>query len=289
MPQSKGHLNPGSPGVELERFAAAPALADLVRHVWIARWHLPPGEVNQQRVLSYPAFNLVISEGGAGLYGPDPKLQVRKLAGQGWALGLLLRPAAGPLLSPVAPADLVARSRPVKDAPIDEVGQAMGAASHAAALTAIISRWLGPTAARVDEQGRLVNRVCRLAEEDDTIVRVADLARRAGLSPRSLERLVVRHVGVKPKWLIECRRLQEAATTLHARPDTDLTDLALSLQYVDYAHFSRRYKEVLGETPDRTRGAASARAGAAGGEPRGPGRSRRRPRRTARPDPIPAR
>ena len=52
--------------------------------------------------------------------------------------------------------------------------------------------------------------------------------------------------------------MQEAATTLYARPDTDLTDLALSLQYVDYAHFSRRYKDVLGETPDQTRAAARA-------------------------------
>jgi len=54
--------------------------------------------------------------------------------------------------------------------------------------------------------------------------------------------------------LIECRRLQAAATTLHARPDTELTGLALSLGYVDYAHFSRRYKEAIGETPDQTRG-----------------------------------
>jgi AraC-like DNA-binding protein len=261
MPTSKGHLNPGSPGVELERFEAAPELADLVRHVWLARWRLPPGEVNQQRVLSYPAFNLVFAGGAAALYGPNPKLQVRQLAGEGWALGLLLRPAAGPLLSPVAPAVLVAGHRPVQDAPVAEVALAIGEASPAGVLTPILSRWLGPTAARVDDQGRLVNRVCRLAEEDDTIVRVADLARRAGLSPRSLERLVVRHVGVTPKWLIECRRLQEAATTLHAHPDTDLTNLALSLQYVDYAHFSRRYKEVLGETPDQTRAAKQRPAG----------------------------
>lgn len=27
----------------------------------------------------------------------------------------------------------------------------------------------------------------------------------------------------------------------------------VSLQYVDYAHFSRRYKEAIGETPDQTR------------------------------------
>ena len=254
MPESKGHLNPGAPGVELERFEPAAALADLVRHVWLAHWRLPAGEVAQQRVLTYPTFNLVVMNGAAALYGPDSKLQVRTLSGTGRALGLLLRPAAGRLLvAGVAPAELVGRSRPVPDAPIDEIDKALNGPTPVPVLTALLSRWLDPLAARVDDRGRLVNRICRLAEENDTIVRVAELARHAGLSPRSLERLVVDQIGLTPKWLIECRRLQQAATTLHAHPDTNLTELALSLQYADYAHFSRRYKEVIGETPDHTR------------------------------------
>src|SRR4051812_35279390 len=122
MPESKGHLNPGSPGVELERFEPDASLADVVRHLWLARWRLPPGEVAHQRVLAYPTFNLVVMDGAAALYGPDPKLQVRALSGTGRALGLLLRPASGRLLmAGVAPAELVGRSRPVLDAPIDEI------------------------------------------------------------------------------------------------------------------------------------------------------------------------
>jgi AraC-like DNA-binding protein len=254
MPESKGHLNPGAPGVELKRFEPDPALVDLVRHVWLAHWRLPPGKVAQQRVLTYPTFNLVVMNGAAALYGPDAKLQVRTLSGTGMALGLLLRPAAGRLLvAGVTPAELVGRSCPVPDAPLDEVDKALSAPTPVPVLSALLSRWLGPLAARVDDRGRLVNRICRLAEENDTIVRVSELARHAGLSPRSLERLVLEQIGLTPKWLIECRRLQQAATTLHAHPDTDLTELALSLQYADYAHFSRRYKEVIGETPDHTR------------------------------------
>jgi len=254
MPESKGHLNPGASGVELDRFEPDPALPDLVRHVWLARWRLPLGQVVHQRVLAYPTFNLVITEGSAALYGPDPKLQVRPLSGTGWALGLLLRPAAGRLLlAGLAPADLVGRSHPLPNAPIDEVDRALRKTTPAPELSALVSHWLGPLAAQVGDRGRLLNRICRIAEEDDTIVRVADLARQVSLSPRTLERLVVDHIGLTPKWLIDCRRLQHAATTLHAHPDTDLTELALSLQYVDYAHFSRRYKEVIGETPDQTR------------------------------------
>lgn len=178
------------------------------------------------------------------------------LSGQGWALGVLLRPAAGPLLASVEPSALVGASEPVQGAPVEEIAAAMGAAASVLAWSKLVEGWLGPVARRVDEQGRLVNRVCRTVEEDHDIVRVAELARRFEMSSRSLERLLSRHLGVTPKWLIECRRLQEAATTLFARPETSLTQLAFDLRYVDYAHFSRRYEDVLGETPDETRASA---------------------------------
>lgn len=256
MPRSRGHLSPGAPGVELLRFELREELSELVRHVWIVRWALPPGEVSQQRVLTYPTFNLVIMSGAAALYGPDPRLYVRELTGNGWAVGLLLRPAAGVLLSAVSPGELVAKSTPVTDAPIAAVESAMQAPAPQQPLQALLEGWLLPIAARVDARGRLVNRVAQLAEDDVNILRVSQLAEQSGISRRSLERLVEAHIGVSPKWLIECRRLQEAATTLHTKPDVDLSALALSLDYVDYAHFSRRYKEVLGETPDQSRARA---------------------------------
>jgi AraC-like DNA-binding protein len=61
------------------------------------------------------------------------------------------------------------------------------------------------------------------------------------------------HIGMTPKWLTECRRLQHAATTLFASPDTDLSTLAAVLEYTDYPHFFRQYQRVLGESPKATR------------------------------------
>ncbi len=54
MPESRGHLNPGAPGVELDRFEPEPALSELVRHVWLARWRLPPGEIALSYVFGLP-------------------------------------------------------------------------------------------------------------------------------------------------------------------------------------------------------------------------------------------
>ena len=260
-PESRGHLNPGSGGVTFDRFELGPDLADLVRHVWVPQWAVPDGEVRPQRVLSYPAINAVIEPHATALYGPDSRVQVQELRGTSWAVGVLFRPAAGPLLTSTDPVALVGSSEPLPTAPAGQVGRIM--AEHAYVrdeIGRILRDWLLPLAADVDERGRLVNEACRLAEEDPGLTRAADLAARVGLSPRSLERLVRSHIGMTPKWLIECRRLQHAATTLFTSPDTDLSVLAAELEYTDYSHFSRQYQRVIGESPRATRERGRSRA-----------------------------
>jgi len=254
MPESKGHLNPGSSGVHLDRFELGEGLPDLVRHVWVSRWGVPDGEVRPQRVLTYPAYNAVIAPDRADLYGPDYRIQVQELRGRSWVVGILFRPAAGPLLTTTDPVVLVGASEPLPAAPTGPVRQIMTAPVYRREeLVRTLRAWLLPVATRVDDRGRLVNEACRLAEEDPAIIRAADLCARLGVSPRGMERLVRAHIGMTPKWLIECRRLQHAATTLFAAPDTDMSVLAADLGYTDYPHFSRQYQQVLGETPRATR------------------------------------
>lgn len=256
MVTSRGHLNPGDRDVRFERFDLG--LPPLVRHVWIVRWNVPEGRSRPQRVLTYPAGNVVIAPEGAGLYGPDARVQVRELTGRSWAVGVLLRPAGIRALTRTPPASLVASSEPLPSAPRAEVVTAMGADHATERVAAILRRWLAPLAEHVDAAGRLANEACRIAEEDAEILRVADLARRMGIGERRLRRIVHDHVGVTPKWLIECRRLQTAATTLFSSPTTDLAVLAAELGYADQAHFTRTYHAVLGETPDQTRHAGTA-------------------------------
>ncbi|MFB2585301.1 helix-turn-helix domain-containing protein [Herbiconiux liukaitaii] len=309
---SKGHLNPGAVGVEFDRFGLGPGLSELVRHVWAVRWDVPAGETRPQRMLTYPAFNVVMQPEGTTLAAPDPKLAVVTLTGRSWAVGILFRPAAGPLLAgDTHPSELLGREVPYpSDQDADAASAVVAAAAVASAMelamaassatgaagatratgesgaaragrasgaagaggaaggigevgrrrvVAALRGWLLPVAGRVGERGRLMNRVGELAETDRGILRSADLAERAGIGVRALERLVAEHVGVTPKWLIECRRLQEAATTLYAQPQTDLSALAAELGYADYPHFSRRYSSLLGETPDETRRASPHR------------------------------
>ena len=254
MPESKGHLNPGSSGVGFDRFELGDGLSDLARHVWVVRWSVPDGEVRPQRVLTYPAFNVVIEPGLTALYGPDSRVQVQELRATSWAVGILFRPAAGPLLTGTDPVVLVGASESLPAAPSDRVRGIMTAPGYDRdELARVLRAWLLPVAAGVDDRGRLANEACRLAEEDPGLTRAADLAARLDISPRTLERLVRSYTGMTPKWLIECRRLQQAATTLFSSPDTDLSTLAAELEYTDYPHFFRQYQRVLGEPPTATR------------------------------------
>lgn len=277
MTTSRGHLNPGDPELSFERFELSPSLAAVVRHVWVGRWCVPEGEARPQRTLTYPALNAFVMPGTAGLHGPDARVQVEVLRGRAWVVGVLLRPAAGPLVTSTPAAALLGAREPLPGAPRAQVEalMAQGPEGQRAALTPVLEAWLGPLAARVEARGLRVNEACRIAEQDPELLRASELAERVGLSPRALERLVREYVGLSPKWLIECRRLQHAATALYSQPDTELSALAAELGYADYAHFSRRYRAVLGETPRQTRAAGErSRLGRAPGVAPDRGRAR---------------
>jgi len=264
--RSSGHLNPGDPDVVLERFSLG--LDALARHVWLGRWNVPEGQLRPQRVLGYPAFNAVVTPDEAFLYGPDGRASVRELRGRSWVVGVLLRPAATPLLASAAARTLRGGREPLRGAPVNALRELMDAAAAPHAVAAVLRDWLAPLQPRVDEQGLLANHACRLAEEDETILSVAALAARAGVTTRTLGRVVLRHTGLTPKQLIERRRLQAAAMQLYTAPDTDLAALAAELGYADQAHFTRRYRGVLGQTPDQTRRAGrAANSAAAGAQP----------------------
>src|SRR5690625_2290018 len=91
-PEGRGVLYPS----RLPSFHREPAPAKLrenIRWFWIPRWRLPPGRASRQKLLAFPASNLVIEPRGVTLSGPTTGASHRDLRGTGWAVGALLRPA----------------------------------------------------------------------------------------------------------------------------------------------------------------------------------------------------
>jgi AraC-like DNA-binding protein len=237
----------------IHRYAPSPGLADVVRRYWMPVWSLPDGQVSVQRVLQYPVCLIVVSQDYALLVGPSTGLSTQELAGSGWALGTMLQPAAGHALVggpveqladqavPLSDADLAHRIRAaVGDDPHDPRRRQAGVAAVEEALTSLLP---------VDEEGRLVNAIVEYVEGDTGVQRVGQVCDKFAITERSLQRLTARRIGLSPKWLIQRRRLHEAAERLAGDGRPDLARVAAELGYADQAHFGRDWRAVTGVTP----------------------------------------
>lgn len=240
------------------RYEPEPELDGLVQRFWIPVWEVPPGEEAPQQVLQYPVCLLVITGEYARFCGVVSGLSTTRLTGSGWAVGLMLAPAAGFLLARESVAAYTDRFVDITNVlgrnGIDLVERVRGSMTadphsvdrHLAAMSAYADtlRPLLP----VDREGDLVNRLVAYVEGNSDVLRVAQLCEAFDVNERTLQRLVHRRLGLTPKWLIQRRRLQEAAERLRQQPATT-GDVAALLGYADQAHFIRDFSRVTSVTP----------------------------------------
>lgn len=260
---------PGSgarPGVELLRFVVVDDdAAALVRHVWVPLWSLPPGEQVVQELLQYPGGNIAVMVDEAGFYGVDAGLGTKTLEGTGWAVGAMLRPAAAWLLLRDQPASAVrpavARTDVGSAIRAERTDLGPGFAQACARVRElmpaepeqagrVLTEWVLARCGPVDAEGELANAAADLAEQGAAAT-VAELAERIGVGERQLQRICRRRIGLGPKWLLQRRRLQDAAARLGEADPPALADLAAELGYADQAHFTRDFTTVIGRPPGR--------------------------------------
>ncbi len=253
----------------VHRYSPQARHTDLVRHYWVPVWALPDGAVITEQVLQYPSCLIVVAQDYARFYGVVTGLSTLQLQGTGWAVGVMLRGGAAPtVLGRSDVSDLADTHLPLEDLPalgalIDPIRARMAPAPgdpdrhHSAiALLEEVFDGLPPVAVK----GLEVSAIVQLVESDPQLLTVGELVARSALSERRLQRLIHRHLGLSPKWLIQRRRLQEAAQQLKGggRP---LAQVAIDLGYSDQAHFTRDFHRVTGYRPGqfaRTLGSADS-------------------------------
>ena len=258
-PIERAHLrDPSDTSHVMHRYAVAEHLTDLAHGFWIPVWSVPAGLEAPQHVLQYPVALIVITADYARFYGVVPGLSTTTLTGDGWAVGVRCKPAAGALVTGESMAEWTGRhaelSEVVGDAGVAlaaEVRTTMAADPHAVdahtaamgAVTSFLERYLP-----VDDEGRLINEIVEWVEDDPGVTRVAQVCERFALTERALQRLTRRRLGLSPKWLIQRRRLHEAAARLRDGGG-DLAAVAADLGYADQPHFTRDFRTVTGMTP----------------------------------------
>lgn len=273
-PIDRAHLTGVSrPSPPILRYAPSPELAPLVDRYWIPVWSLPEPQV--QSTLQHPVCLVVVSNTYARFYGVVRGRSSVTLEGDGWAVGTMLRPAAGRLLLGRSVATVTDSFLDLDEVAaldgrrlVPDIRDAMASdphdpRAHAAAIAAVESRLA--RALPVDEPGALINRLVSWLAEHPEVTRVADVAAEFAMTERTLQRLVEQRVGLTPKWLIQRRRLHDAVERLKAG-ETSLADIAVELGYADQAHFTHDFRTVSGTTPGEFL-ADQASSAAPGGTP----------------------
>jgi AraC-like DNA-binding protein len=282
---SRGILDPWllRQRVAFARYPPTPALNGLVDRFWAVRWDLPDGTAHRQEVLTHPSVNLTVGtpDARSGRSAPEARvtgvatdLVDRELAGRGWTVaamttvggfGAFVDEPVSSLVGRTVDADVVpgldgaALVAEVVAAGGDDLGDPGGSggpddAGREPTRVAVLARALEGLLEAADPErvarAREVAAVARVAETDRGVRRLDDLAARAGVTPRALQRLFARHAGVSPTWVLRRYRLLEAAEAVREGERVVWSDVASALGYADQAHLVREFRAALGRTPE---------------------------------------
>ena len=94
-----------------------------------------------------------------------------------------------------------------------------------------------------------LNRAAEMIRRRKGMVSVEELAEKAYISPRQLEREFKQKIGLTPKRYMRLARLNEVNRLLEKHRQLDLAAVAYESGYADQAHFIRDFKHFTGEKP----------------------------------------
>ncbi len=116
-----------------------------------------------------------------------------------------------------------------------------------AELARIESHFLGLLVGQSDEyEARIESIFAGL--QDESLNKASELADRAGVSLRTLERVCSRAFGFPPKMLLRRQRFLRSMSQRHLEPSATWTD-AIDDGYHDQAHFVREFRQFMGMSP----------------------------------------
>lgn len=236
----------------LDRFPPAADLADLVERHWLVSWELPDGREASVTLLPHPCVNLVLDAGRLAVAGVGIDRFTYTYRGTGRVFGVKFRPGAFlPFLGrPVG--EITERMLPAEQlwgSAASDLAAATTRAARVEELIALVEAFLRACWPAPDPNVELVGHIVAALLHDRGISRVEDVSTRFDITPRSLQRLFARYVGVTPKWVLRRYRLHEAAAALAQEQDRPWADVAAELGYFDQSHFIRDFTRAIGLTP----------------------------------------
>jgi AraC-like DNA-binding protein len=231
------------------------------------RWDLADGRWFPSQVLPHPTCSLTIELGSH----PRPDLPSDEtlvitgvatrrfdvdVLGWGRVVGVRFRPGALAALTGRPASAWTDRTVPARDVLPAELCAMLadpGLAAHperwaAAAETGLLDMPTG-TDPRYDEVLGIVADMLA----DRSLLTATEVARRHGVTLRTLQRLFTHYVGVGPKWVLARYRMHDVVTEIDDGYAGTLTDLAHRYGWYDQAHFTGDFTALVGVTPGQYR------------------------------------
>jgi AraC-like DNA-binding protein len=253
--------------VELSRRPAGAGVDRWVENHWALRWDLPPDRWFASQVLPHPTCSLTVELGSH----PRPDLPAGEslvvtgvvtrrfdvdVRGWGRVVGVRFRPGGLAALTRHFASEWTDRVVPARDllpAGLCDllVDPALAARPDEWAATAEVE--IVRLAPDPDPRYAQLLDVVAGMLADRSLLTVADVCRRQGVTPRSLQRLFSEYVGVGPKWVLARYRMHDVVTEIDEGYTGTLTDLAHSYGWYDQAHFTRDFTALVGVTPTQYR------------------------------------
>jgi AraC-like DNA-binding protein len=277
---ARGVLRPGETAqvAELRRdHPVAPELQPFVERYWSVRWDLTGRVPFRSEVLSHPSVNVSVESGTDPRFGHElPAVLVHSvvtrrfvvdLVGAGRVTAAKFHPGGFSAFTGARPArNGVALLGPEVGVTADVLLRDVLAEDDDESRARVLDAALAPNAPAPPAAYLDLLELLGHMAGDRGLVRVDQVARLAGMSARSVQRLFASYVGVSPKAVLARYRLQDAAAAIDAGQVDDLASLASSLGWFDQAHFSRDFRAVVGMPPSaylaraQAEGVARARA-----------------------------
>jgi AraC-like DNA-binding protein len=236
----------------LDRYPPSADLAGLVERYWVVSWALPHGREGSITLLPHPCVNVVLDRGRLTVSGVGRDRFTYAYRGVGGVFGIKFRPGGfqpflGRPLSDIT--DAVLPAEQLWGPPATTLAERMAAAAGVDEQAALVEGFLRARRPPPDPQVEFVQRIVAALLHDRTVARVDDVTERFAITPRTLQRLFQRYVGVSPKWVLRRYRLHEAAAVLAREQHRPWAEVAAELGYFDQSHFIRDFTAAIGMTP----------------------------------------
>lgn len=227
-------------------------LACWIAHYWIIRWDLRGCPPYVAENLPHPNVHLIFENETATIAGVQTHKFSRVIEGQSHVFGVKFR-AGGfrPFCKfPVSRlADRVIPASSVFGEALKELEEVAYSSCGEAAKVRTANAFFHAHLPKPDPGTAFASQLVDCILHEPEIKTVEDLARRAAMSQRSLQRLFSEYVGASPKWVIRRYRLHELIEKFNSGGKLDWSQLALELGYFDQAHLINDFKSIVGYSP----------------------------------------